>query len=108
MSIFQKKVKAKEVINFDKQQIKHLIDIRENLRFKEGHINGSRNVSMAKLLQNTSAFIKQDEEYYILCDSGFTSRNVISQLKKQGYSNLINVKGGYTGYQRALDKSKNI
>ncbi len=101
MSIFLKSIKAKEVINFSKEQQKNIIDVRENSEFKQGHMPNARNITMQKLLSNTSAFIKPEQEYFIVCASGMRSRSVCRQLKKQGITNVTNVKGGYFGYERS-------
>ena len=59
--------------------------------FKES--KGLRNIPLAGLVLNHSAFLEKGKTYYIMCHSGGRSYNAISQLEGEGYD-LINVEGG--------------
>ncbi len=100
MILFGKGIKAKDVHLFDNNQVKRIIDIRNASDFKYSNIKGSRNISAQKLVSNPNAYIKQAEDYYVICYSGMTSRRVCSELKKQGVTNVISVKGGFGAYER--------
>lgn len=100
MGLFQKSIKAVEVTKFDKTQLGRVIDVRSNVEYKQANITGTKNVPLEKLVNNPQAFIKDDQEYYIICQSGMRSKRAVSLLKKQGYTNLTNIKGGYLTYAR--------
>lgn len=100
MKLFGKAIKVDEVSSFDNKQLARIIDVRSKQEFMGGHIKGSQNIPFDKLISNPQAGIKTDGEYYILCHSGIRSKRAISILKKQGYTNLTNLKGGYSGYER--------
>lgn len=100
MGIFKKRIKAKDVHNFNDEQLKNIIDIRENYDFRKGHIKNSRNINSVKLLNNPTNYIKEDKEYYIICYSGVKSKIVTSTLKKQGFNNITNLSGGFRQYEQ--------
>lgn len=98
MGLFQKSIKANELKTFSREQLKTVIDVRSNLEFKQGNVKGSINIPAEKLTANPSRYLQTDKQYYVICKSGMRSRGVASNLKRQGYTNIINVKGGYLAY----------
>lgn len=100
MRLFQKAISPKQVLMFNKKQCARIIDVREIAEYKQASITGSKNIPLQKLVSNPKAFLKDNEEYYIICHSGLRSKRAISLLKKQGYTNLTNIKGGYITYAR--------
>lgn len=100
MGLFQKSIKVTELNAMDASQLKRVIDVRTNAEYKQGHVKGTKNVPLEKLVNNPAAFIKDEGVYFVICQSGMRSKRAISLLKKQGYQNLINVKGGYLTYAR--------
>ena len=75
----------------------NIIDIRDSKKFNLGHIPNAINIDSYELVYNTSKYLKKDEKYYICCDSGVTSKRVVSMLNKKGY-NTVNIDGGYKNY----------
>ncbi len=100
MGLFQKSIKVTEVKEFDRKQLGRVIDVRSTAEYKQGNISGTKNVPLEKLVANPTAYIKDQDEYYIICQSGMRSKRAVSLLKKQGYTNLTNIKGGYLTYAR--------
>lgn len=76
----------------------NLIDIREPFEYKTGSIKGAKNIPMGELLGSPNKYLKNDKEYYIICQSGGRSTRVCSKLKSDGYD-VINVKGGMGSYR---------
>ena len=74
-----------------------LIDIREPYEFKRGSIASSKNIPMGELLSAPDHFLKKDQKYYIMCQSGGRSSNAVSTLIRAGYD-VVNVLGGFAGY----------
>ena len=46
---------------------------------------------------NPNSYLKKDKTYYIYCQTGYTSMDVVNILNKKGY-NTINLEGGYNKY----------
>lgn len=80
----------------------NLIDIRESYKFAQGTIKTAKNIPVNFLLSSPDDYLNMDDEYYIFCNYGSTSRKVCEILTKKGYK-VINVVGGYTNY---LEDSK--
>lgn len=100
MGLFQKSIKVSELNAMDESQLKRVIDVRSKAEYKQEHVKGTKNVPLEKLVNNPTAFIKAEGDYCVICQSGMRSKRAISLLKKQGYQNLTNVKGGYITYAR--------
>ncbi len=100
MGLFQRSIKATEINEMTKEQLARVIDVRSNFEYKQGNVKGTKNIPLEKLVNNPGAYIKDEEDYYVICQSGMRSRRAISVLKKQGYNNLVNIKGGYITYAK--------
>lgn len=72
----------------------NLIDIRPITNFNNNHIPSAKNIPQDKLLLNPSNYLNKFDTYYIYCQKGKTSLNIVQILNNQGYK-AINVEGGY-------------
>lgn len=75
----------------------NLIDIRDELAYRRGHIVNAINIPVKDLLQEPQKYLKPKETYYIYCQSGSTSRQLVNILNKRGY-HTFDVIGGYNNY----------
>ncbi len=75
----------------------NLIDIREAYEVKAGTLKTAKNIPMGNLLQTPEKYLKKEEEYYIMCQSGGRSQAAVKALSKLGYQ-VVNVAGGYGSY----------
>lgn len=74
-----------------------LIDIREPYEYKTGSIKTAKNIPMGTLLDNPDKYLKKDNTYYIMCQSGGRSNSACSVLSRKGYQ-VVNVAGGMGSY----------
>ncbi|MFT4661664.1 MAG: rhodanese-related sulfurtransferase [Patiriisocius sp.] len=76
-----------------------ILDVRTPDEFGKGNIEGSINID---IYDNT--FVKKAKEIdskkpiYIYCQSGGRSGRAMGELKKLGFSEVYNLKGGYGGW----------
>ena len=75
----------------------NLVDIREPQEVKLGTIKTAKNIPMGDLLSHPSHYLKKEETYYLMCQSGMRSARTVAELKKLGYQ-VINVKDGFGTY----------
>lgn len=68
-----------------------IVDIRDESSFEYGHITGSVNIPLEKLME---ADLPKGKELYICCRSGLISYDVAEKLREAGYR-AYNLKGGY-------------
>ena len=78
-----------------------IIDIRNNYYYSMGHIKGAINVPYYNLINNYSRYLNKDNIYYLYCDTGKQSMEVVNRLNSFGY-HTINITGGYDEYLRML------
>ncbi|MBD8033376.1 MULTISPECIES: rhodanese-like domain-containing protein [Solibacillus] len=73
---------------------KVFIDVRTPGEYK------ARNIKQFKNIPLGSDFSKlpKDKEIVVICQSGMRSSQACKQLKKQGFENVTNVRGGMSAY----------
>lgn len=76
----------------DKEKV--FVDVRIPAEYK------ARNIKQFKNIPLGSDFSKlpKDKEIVVICQSGMRSKQVCNQLKKLGYTNVTNVRGGMSAY----------
>lgn len=73
-----------------------VVDVRKASEFDGGHVKGAQNAPLDTLTDPFNvALIDSDKNLYIHCAGGYRSVIAASLLKRQGYSNLRNILGGY-------------
>ncbi|PRS14292.1 rhodanese-like domain-containing protein [Bacillus halotolerans] len=76
-----------------KNKGKQFIDVRTPHEFRSRHIKEFKNIPLSKLAHQTSQLSK-DQEVFVICQSGMRSLKASKVLKKQGFKNITNIKGG--------------
>jgi len=69
-----------------------LVDVREQEEFDEVNLGGHL-IPLSEFEARWSE-VPKDKPVYIYCRSGRRSRTALEYLKKQGYTNAMNVTGG--------------
>ncbi|PID21046.1 rhodanese [Sporosarcina sp. P3] len=75
-----------------------LIDVRSPAEYTARHIKEFKNIPL-NVLSNKMGTLKKDQEVIIICQSGMRSSNAAGQLKKAGFMNVTNVRGGMSAWQ---------
>ena len=75
----------------------NIIDIRNNYYYNLGHINGAINIPYYNLLNNHNYYLNKYSIYYLYCDTGEQSLEIVNRLNSFGY-HTINIIGGYEAY----------
>ncbi|MGY3729194.1 rhodanese-like domain-containing protein [Lactococcus termiticola] len=68
----------------------HLVDVREDSEFSDGHIKEAKNAPLSKF---KLGMFKKDEPNYIICRSGGRSMKACEFLEANGYE-VVNIDGG--------------
>lgn len=72
-----------------------LIDVRSKQEYKEQHFDGALNIPLDEIAKQINQIIKQKEQIIIVyCQYGSRSKKAQNILKKLGYKNVYNLKGG--------------
>ncbi|WP_439184602.1 molybdopterin-synthase adenylyltransferase MoeB [Carboxylicivirga taeanensis] len=79
-----------------------LIDVRAPFELLEGEIEGAINIPMDDIPDRMND-IPKEGPVVVFCHLGMRSRHVINFLKKEGFSNLINLTGGIAAWQALTD-----
>lgn len=76
------------------------IDVREPQEYSAGHIPKARNIPLARLGQAGPEMDKlKSRPVVVYCRSGQRSARAASMLRKQGFTSVYNLAGGFTHWQ---------
>lgn len=74
-----------------------LIDVRSPVEFQTNHIKGFQNIPLPQLKERAYQLAK-NQEIYVICQSGMRSMQAAKILKKQGFTQITNIKGGMNAW----------
>lgn len=79
-----------------------LIDVREESEFAKGRLPGAVHVGKGVIERDIEKVVPNPETPLVLyCGGGFRSALAGDALKKMGYSNILSMDGGWSGWNAA-------
>lgn len=72
----------------------NLLDVRKESEFGSQHIEGALNFPLDFIFERLHELDK-NKEYYLHCAGGYRSMIAYSILRKEGFTNLVNITGGF-------------
>lgn len=81
-----------------------VIDVREKDTFDAGHILGARSMPYS-MLKTTIGSLRKDQPVYLYDQKKALSIRAANLLRKNGYTDIYILKGGYDGWTRKDPKS---
>ncbi len=101
----EKKIEITSSINADEfaQSIdtKKIIDVRNPGEWNNGVIENAQLIALGNL-ENQMPTLNKNEHYYVHCAGGYRSMMAVSLLKKNGFKNITNVRGGIAKISEAF------
>jgi rhodanese-related sulfurtransferase len=77
------------------------IDVREPQEYKQGHIQGFKNIPLSQLTQRL-AEIDRNKEVILACRSGMRSTTAAKILRKNGFTRIAHLKNGILSWHDPL------
>lgn len=76
-----------------------ILDVREPWEYRNGFIHRSLNLPVRSVSTQMGELEKlKEERIVVVCKSGFRSRMVCGFLEKEGFCNILHLKGGIKGW----------
>ena len=86
----------------DRKEKFHLVDVREDNEWANGHLPGATHLGKGVLERDVEAkFPNPDVPLVLYCGGGFRSALAADNLQKMGYTNVISMDGGFRGWKDA-------
>ena len=82
-----------------------IIDVREKVDYDYGHINGARNIPITMFKQRFQG-LRKDQPIYLCDANGIASYRAARMLRKNGYTDLYMLKGGYKKWTGKIKSKK--
>ena len=91
----EKELNYKETLKILKQENCILLDVRSKQEYEEGHLPGSKCISVYDLKKQVEKEIPNKQATIIVyCSSGGRSKQAQEMLEKLGYKKVYDLKGG--------------
>ena len=87
------KISPQNLVALSNNETAFIVDLRDSEQFQNGHITGSINIPFLNL-SNRINEIPQDKSVILVCEMGNVSPNAGELLKKEGFKELLILKGG--------------
>ena len=79
-----------------------VLDVREAGEFAQGHILSARNIPLDELEKRLKEIERYKEKPVIIsCAAGDRAGSAASLLRKQGFTNVVNLSGGIAAWRQA-------
>ena len=89
-----KKITPQNLISLANDDNAFVIDLRDSEQFQSGHITGSINIPFLNLNKRSNEIPQDKEAVILVCEMGSVSPNAGEILIKEGYKDLLILKGG--------------
>ena len=92
-------VESTAMINHDDALV---LDVREMNEYSQGHILNSVHIPLSNLKTRMSEIEKhKDKKVIVACRSGHRSSHACANLKKNGFEQVFNLRGGVMAWENA-------
>ena len=100
--VIYKKVNAVEFKNaMASEKNPLLIDVRTPKEFQAGTITGAENLNFLDgTFKNAISNLEKRKPIYIFCAAGGRSGKASAALRQEGFTTIIDLKGGYNGWPK--------
>lgn len=97
VEVMKVNINMEDFLTKAKKEKLNIIDVREKFQYEQGHIPTAISIPATYLLQDPAKYLQLNENYYVYCQFGQVSRDVMNNLNYLGY-HIINIDGGYHNY----------
>ena len=78
----------------------HVLDVRERGEFSMGHVPGAQSIPLGQLPRRMDE-LPRGAPLAVICGGGERSSSAASLLARSGFEAVVNVSGGFDGWERA-------
>lgn len=90
---------ASEVARWNEEEAPYILDVRDDMEWEEKHIPGAHHTFVGHLEENLPEIAK-DLRIVVHCSVGNRSGLAVSILQRNGFTNVYNMLGGITAWEK--------
>lgn len=91
--------KVKDIMDSNKKI--NLVDVRRSDEYEAGHLKDSVLLTLDTIDKQAAEILPdRDQAYYVYCRTGRRSALAVEQLRQMGYSNVFDMSGGISEWDR--------
>lgn len=91
---------VEEAVDLMQQDNALVLDVRRTAEYTQGHVARAISIPLDYIEENKN-LIPVNRPVYVYCAAGYRSMAFISLLRLQGYTNLIDINGGFKAIQQS-------
>ena len=85
----------------------YIIDVRTPMEYKKNHLDSAINVSFIGLnFQKGLEKLDTSKHVFIYCETAHRSPYAAKVLKKNGFHEIVDLKGGFKAYKKSLKEKQ--
>lgn len=88
-----KQITVEELRPYLKDENVQLLDVRPEMKYQKFHIYGFKNMPVSEI-KNEADKLDKDKLTITICQTGAHGNRACKKLKRRGFTNLANVRGG--------------
>lgn len=93
-----------DVIDLPRDGSVQLVDVRTNLEYENGHIEGFKNIPLDEIRERLGELDKE-KKTYVTCQVGVRGYNAARILMQSEFENVFNLSGGYRLWSSIFNRS---
>ena len=93
-------ISATDLAEIYQPQSMNILDVRKESEYESQHLEGAINFPLDFINKNMHQ-LEKSNDYYLHCQGGYRSLITVSILKARGFTNLVNVLGGFDAIKAA-------
>jgi len=99
-----KQITAEEAKSLIENEKALVVDVRKPKDYEKSHVEGAI-LADKRQVDNVVDDSDKDRPVICYCYMGISSRVAVKTLKKAGFTNVLNLKGGYDAWKKNLPES---
>lgn len=92
-------ITVEELKGMLKNKDKQFVDVRTVGEYRSGHVKNFKNIPLNQIGKVAPQELDTNKEVVLICQTGVRSQRAAKVLKRKGFTNITNVRGGVSHWK---------